>query len=661
MQHACDVGGLAAVRMSDAPSLPTMTVSFIVPAYNAERTLAQTVETVRAAAPPGSEVVIVDDGSLDHTRSLAAALADRLVCRPCQGGAARARNDACRAAAGDVFVFVDSDVTVRPDAVAGLLQHLADGADAAYGAYEAMPPPEVRNAPTTYKNLIHHFTHKRGATDRSSTFWSGFSAITREAFWAVEGFDPSVTRSADVEDIHLGYRLNDAGFRIVLDPSLQALHHKQYTFRGLVASDLFHRAIPWSKAMIQLRTAPPDLNLKHRAIVSAALIWLTAVTLPLPLIAGPRAVIVPVAIGAAWVASNLDFLRYVRMVDGTATMLKSALLHAAFGLYSSPGALLGIGHSLLRGKNRSIRNSLSVDMLDAHDAELDVTVAAIVAEGQEAPVIEALPAPGADWELLVVTSAPLPVSLPEHGRLVVVRGATQRGELLQRALTEARGRVIAFLDADLVPGEGWLDRVRAAVGRGDLAVGGSFEQDRSSPLRRASSLTWFSQWRPEARASWMEEHPLTNIVVDVRAARRLGGFDEPGALLRRLSGFGARPLRYDPEMMTTMRQSAPRRRLRGVFRQAKIQGSALVRYNDNGLGLRLARTAQLPWKIAVQPPRVVRHALRDGTADRTFWLGLPAAVVGLTVREVGLVAGYLDPGDHLFDPTAEPSGVAHAV
>lgn len=630
-------------------------VSFIVPAFNAERTLAQTVETVRAAAPPGSELVIIDDGSLDGTRALAAGLADRLVCRPCQGGAARARNDACREAVGDVFVFVDSDVTVRPDAVAGLLEHLANGADAAYGAYEALPPPEVRNAPTTYKNLIHHFTHMLGETDRSSTFWSGFSAITRNAFWAVEGFDPSTTRSADVEDIHLGYRLNAAEFRIVLDPSLQALHHKRYTLRGLIASDLFHRAIPWSKAMIEMRTAPLDLNLKHRAIMSAALIWLTLATLPLPLVAGRATAIVPLVAGTAWVASNLDFLRYVRAVDGTATMVRSGMLHAAFGIYSSPGALLGFGHSLLRGKNRSIRNSLSVELLGDPIAELDVTVAVIVADGQEALGLSALPAPATDWELLIVTTESRLMPVPEHGRLVVLPDGATSKEMLQQALTEARGGMLALLEADLVPCDGWLDRVREAVGRGDLALGGSFGHDRSSPLRRASTVTWFSYWRPEAKASWMEEHPLTNIALDVRAARRLGGFDEPGALLRRLSGFGARPLRYDPEMATSVHRNAPRRQLRGVFRQGKIQGSALVRYNDNGPGLRLARAAQLPWKIAVQPPRVIRHALREGTADRTFWLGLPFSVIGLTAREIGLVAGYLFPGDYLFDPTDSPA------
>lgn len=626
-----------------------VTVSFIVPAYNAERTLAATVATVRAASPPRSELVIVDDGSLDETRALAAGLADELVCRPCQGGAARARNDACRVASGEVFVFVDSDVTVRPDAVAGLLQHLADGADAVYGAYEALPPLEARNAPTTYKNLIHHFTHLRGATDRSSTFWSGFSAIRREAFWAVHGFDPSTTRSADVEDIHLGYRLNAAGYRIVLDPTLQAVHHKRYTIRGLIASDLFHRAIPWSKAMIELQTAALDLNLKHRAIASAGLIWLTVSSLPLPLILGRRAWAIPAAAGTAWVISNFDFLRYVRSVAGPIVTLQSGLLHAAFGIYSSPGAALGLGHALLRGRNRSIRNSLSLELLEGDRDDLEVTVAIVVPAGVEPLGVDALPAPAPWWELLVVTPEGGEVRAPEHARVVMAPADANAETMRQVALDEAGGRLLACLDADLVPQPGWLDRVRTACGRGDLAIGGSFQHDRSGLLRRASTIAWWSYWRPEAQPSWMEEHPPTNIAYDVLAARRLGGFDEPGALLRRLSGFGARPLRFDPMMTVAVDSNSPRRLLRGLFRQARTQGSALVRYYDNGVGLRVARAVQLPWKLAVQPVRVVRNSLRDGTADRSFWLALPFAVVGLSVREVGLVVGYLRPGDYRFD------------
>ena len=635
-----------------------MKVSFIIPAFNAERTLAATVETVRASAPPGAEVVIVDDGSLDGTRELAERLADRLVCRPCQGGAARARNDACRAASGDVYVFVDSDVTVEPAAVRGLLDHLRAGADAVYGAYQPLPPKDARNAPTDYKNLIHHFTHLRGATDRSSTFWSGFSAITREAFWAVEGFDPATTRSADVEDIHLGYRLNQAGARIVLDPKLQAVHHKRYTVRGLIASDIFHRAIPWSRAMIELRTASLDLNLKHRAIISAGLAWLTVVSMPGPVLLGPVAWIVPASAATAWVVSNGDFLRYVRRVAGTSVMVKSAFFHAAFGLYSMPGALLGIGHTMLRGRNRSVRNSLSLELLDGAKADLDVTVAVIAPTGVELLNLDAFPAPEPWWELLVVTAGPIASDAPAHVRVVVAPAGEGADALREIALGAASGQLLACLDNDNIPEPGWLEHVRAAAHRHDLAVGGSFQHDRVSIRRRADAIARWWSWRPEARSSWMEVHPRTNVAYDVFAARRVGGFGEPAALLRRLSGFGARPLRFEPGMSVSVHPRSTRRPFHELFDEAVAQGSALVRYNDNRRRLRFARAAQLPWKVAVQPVRVVRQAIREGSADMSLVLALPLTVCALTVREIALVVGYLHPGDRPIEASLRPTDLS---
>src|SRR5215210_4238185 len=80
-------------------------VSFIVPAFSAERTLAASLASIRAAAPPRSEIIVVDDGSLDGTACLASQLADRVVHRPCQGGVARARNDGSQVALGQILFF----------------------------------------------------------------------------------------------------------------------------------------------------------------------------------------------------------------------------------------------------------------------------------------------------------------------------------------------------------------------------------------------------------------------------------------------------------------------------------------------------------------------------------------------------------------------------
>jgi glycosyltransferase involved in cell wall biosynthesis len=46
-------------------------VSVVIPAYNAERFLAQTIESVRAQTLPVAELIVVDDGSSDRTAEVA--------------------------------------------------------------------------------------------------------------------------------------------------------------------------------------------------------------------------------------------------------------------------------------------------------------------------------------------------------------------------------------------------------------------------------------------------------------------------------------------------------------------------------------------------------------------------------------------------------------
>lgn len=70
-------------------------------------------------------------------------------------------------------------------------------------------------------------------------------AIRVQAFHAVGGFDASRSARPQIEDIDLGYRLFDAGFRSMLDPSIQGTHLKRWTLLTMLRTDLMDRAIPW--------------------------------------------------------------------------------------------------------------------------------------------------------------------------------------------------------------------------------------------------------------------------------------------------------------------------------------------------------------------------------------------------------------------------------
>ncbi len=97
-------------------------VSVMMPAYNAERTIQQAIESVLAQTMPDWELIVVDDGSTDATAQRAVALADRdarvKVVRQANGGESAARNTALQHMQGELVSFLDADDFYLPDHLA---------------------------------------------------------------------------------------------------------------------------------------------------------------------------------------------------------------------------------------------------------------------------------------------------------------------------------------------------------------------------------------------------------------------------------------------------------------------------------------------------------------------------------------------------------------
>jgi glycosyltransferase involved in cell wall biosynthesis len=86
-------------------------VSILIPAYNAQEWISDTVESALAQTWPRKEIVIVDDGSKDDTLAIARRYASKevvVVSQPNKGGAA-ARNTAFTHCQGDYIQWLDAD------------------------------------------------------------------------------------------------------------------------------------------------------------------------------------------------------------------------------------------------------------------------------------------------------------------------------------------------------------------------------------------------------------------------------------------------------------------------------------------------------------------------------------------------------------------------
>ncbi len=89
-------------------------VSIILPALNSEKTIAKAIESIQAQSYPHWELLIVDDGSTDHTQKIVSNFISedsriRLFYNNKNKGAAYARNVGLHYAAGDYITFHDAD------------------------------------------------------------------------------------------------------------------------------------------------------------------------------------------------------------------------------------------------------------------------------------------------------------------------------------------------------------------------------------------------------------------------------------------------------------------------------------------------------------------------------------------------------------------------
>jgi hypothetical protein len=96
------------------------------------------------------------------------------------------------------------------------------------------------------------------------------------------GFDVVRYPRPQIEDIELGYRIRDAGHRIVLDPLIQGTHLKRWRFEQMVRTDLFDRGAPWMRLVLDRAaagTARPSLNIGPAEKIKTGLMGLTCLLL----------------------------------------------------------------------------------------------------------------------------------------------------------------------------------------------------------------------------------------------------------------------------------------------------------------------------------------------------------------------------------------------
>ncbi|HTL52433.1 MAG TPA: glycosyltransferase [Planctomycetota bacterium] len=183
---------------------PPISLSVIVPAFNEEKLIAESLQTIRAAldanrratwlpgarAPFDYELIVCNNNSTDRTGELAAAAGAKVVFEPVNQ-IARARNCGASAATGDWLLFIDADSYPSPGLIGDLIAAIRAQDSVGGGALVAM-----QNIPFSAE-LVLRFWNAISAKAR----WAAGSFVfcRRDGFQAIGGFSQELYAAEEID------------------------------------------------------------------------------------------------------------------------------------------------------------------------------------------------------------------------------------------------------------------------------------------------------------------------------------------------------------------------------------------------------------------------------------------------------------------------------
>jgi glycosyltransferase involved in cell wall biosynthesis len=204
-------------------------VSVVVPVLNREDTISRCLASVLRGSYPQDrrEIVVVDNGSSDHTLEVVAKHPVRLVVER-RRGLSQARNRGIDESRGEILAFTDSDCYVATDWLAGLTAGLRD--DVAAGTGDVVP---YLPATPVERYSARRKPHTNRWVEGQAAPWFNFmnTALRREVFDLIGQFDTRFPGAG--EDIDFAWRFFAAGLRHVRLEGPVVFHSQRTTVDGL--------------------------------------------------------------------------------------------------------------------------------------------------------------------------------------------------------------------------------------------------------------------------------------------------------------------------------------------------------------------------------------------------------------------------------------------
>ena len=328
--------------------------SIIVPTYNRPRQLAECLRALAALDYPRRrfEVIVVDDGSDSPLAEVIAPfhplLRLALVTQE-NAGPGAARNTGAALAEGTFLAFTDDDCLPTGQWLTALAARFAEYPHRAIAGrtINALPHNPFARASQIIIDLVHAYYNADPQQARFSA--SNNLALPRELFRSLGGFDETFRTS---EDRDLIDRWLNRGHRLIYAPevlvyhaplltwrgycrlNIQVTHLKRWTFVSLLCTDIFRRAVPWSRLILRQGDWVWDLNVDARSRLSAVWAWAALFFLVLGFwLPSVWWGLLPALTALAVI--NADLYRFFWRHGGPGFTVGAAALHALYLIYSS--------------------------------------------------------------------------------------------------------------------------------------------------------------------------------------------------------------------------------------------------------------------------------------------------------------------------------------
>jgi len=172
--------------------MASASISVVIPAYNAEDTVSDAIESVFGQTYTVLEVIVVDDGSADGTANLVSSRFPNVrLLRVANGGPSEARNRGIALAKGNWIAFLDADDRWHPAklemqmAVVNQEVELV-ASDWLRGGVFQLVPQSISVTPISYRDLL-----------TMNQFQTSTVLMTRRLAEVLHGFDSAVDGAED--------------------------------------------------------------------------------------------------------------------------------------------------------------------------------------------------------------------------------------------------------------------------------------------------------------------------------------------------------------------------------------------------------------------------------------------------------------------------------